>query len=67
MKPSTHYPGFGYAASELSAFILCFDVFVISLKDERVIRHMPKDIVQFRLWLVMNDIRDVEDGLEGRI
>lgn len=59
------YPGFEYPASELSAFALAVDTFVISLKNSRIICFCPGEFDSFKMWLTTNGARDisVDDGL----
>jgi len=59
------YPDFDYAASQLSAFSLCIDIFIISLKNGRLVKFQPKDIAHFKEWLIRYKVRDiaVDNGL----
>lgn len=61
MTTTMNYPGFRFAASELSAFIFVatVDTFVIALKDNRIVRYMPEDNERFRQWLLDHKIRDI--------
>lgn len=60
------YPEFDYPASSLSAFTLCIDVFIISLKNGQVIRFKPDNIIRFTEWLNKNAVRDISinNGIE---
>ncbi len=55
------FPGFGYEVGELSAFLITLDIFIISLKNQDIIRHQPPDPFAFRDWLAHHNIRDVSD------
>lgn len=55
-----YYPDFDYPASQLSAYSLSMDLFVISLKTEEVIRFQPNDVKQFKQWLENFRIRDID-------
>ncbi len=54
------YPGLKQKASELSAFGFAWDTFVISLKNQEIIRFVPDDPKRFRQWLNEHSIRDVD-------
>lgn len=54
-----YYPGFAYGAGELSAYILSLGIFIISLRNGRVVNHTPADAADFRLWLSAHHIRDI--------
>lgn len=60
-KKQPHYPGFAHPASALSAWAFSIDVFIISLKGGKLVRHTPEDIKAFRQWLRTNRIRNVHD------
>lgn len=64
-KKQIFYPDFDHAAYQLSAFILCIDIVIISLKNGEIIRFKPVDIAKFGEWLKSNGVRDVavNDGL----
>lgn len=59
------YPEFKHPASQLSAFSLCIDVFIISLKNGEIVRFKPSDIEHFKEWLSRFKVRDiaVDDGI----
>ncbi|WP_028298572.1 hypothetical protein [Olivibacter sitiensis] len=59
------YPEFDYPASHLSAFSLCIDVFIISLKNGEIVRFKPNEIAHFKEWLRRFNVRDiaVNDGI----
>jgi|GEM_PF-2398965 len=46
-KKQLHYPGFAHPASALSAWAFSIDVFIISLKGGKLVRHTPEDIEAF--------------------
>jgi len=60
-KKQPHYPGFAHPASALSAWAFSIDVFIISLKGGKLVRHTPEDAEAFRQWLQANSIRNVHD------
>lgn len=59
------YPEFDHPATQLSAFSLCIDVFIISLKNGEIVRFKPKEIAHFKEWLNRFQVRDiaVNDGI----
>lgn len=54
-----NYAEFDYPISQLSAFILSIDTFIISLKSGKVIHFIPKDTNDFKEWLMKHKIRDI--------
>lgn len=58
------YPGLQFPASELSAFAVCIDLFIISLKDGEIIRFTPDNVQVFNDWLISNGVRDVWSQLK---
>ncbi len=60
MRVVPNYQGFDYAASELSAYAFCLGIFIISLKNGRIIRFEPADDKDFKKWLGTNNIRDID-------
>jgi hypothetical protein len=55
-----YFPGFDYAASQLSAYIFSLDSFILALKDtEEVTRFTAADADLFRSWLTHHSIRDI--------
>lgn len=58
-KEPVFYLNFEHPVSQLSAFSLCIDVFVISLKNGKIVRFKPQDIVHFEEWLRKYSIRDI--------
>jgi hypothetical protein len=56
---TTNYPGFEHAASKLSAFVL--SMFIIALKNGGVANFVPKDVEDFRKWLLIHKVRDIKD------
>jgi hypothetical protein len=60
MDREDSYPGFKYKASELSAFGVAIDTFVISLRNKELVRFTPIDAGHFRAWLTAHGIRDVD-------
>ncbi len=59
MTAQNTYPDFNFEAPTLSAYILSLDTFIISLKNGRVIHHVPVDADKFEHWLLDNKIRNV--------
>ena len=53
------YPDFDLPASQLSAFSLCIDVFIISLINGEIVRFKPKEIAHFKEWLNHFKVRDI--------
>lgn len=66
-KNTNYFPGFDYEASQLSAFLLSLDVFIIALKDGGTTNFIPKDIEDFRKWLLNHNVRDIkkDDGTKN--
>ncbi|MBS1771491.1 MAG: hypothetical protein JST82_01435 [Bacteroidetes bacterium] len=54
---------FPHEASELSAFAVSVGVYVISLKNGKIISHVPDDEDRFYEWLVESGARDITDKL----
>lgn len=50
---------FSHEAKELSAFTFSLDTFIISLKNGKVVKHMPDNVKAFREWLEKNNVREV--------
>ncbi|AZA92884.1 MAG: hypothetical protein J0H29_00075 [Sphingobacteriales bacterium] len=59
------YPEFEHPASQLSAFSLCIDVFIISLKNGEIVSFKPNEIAPFKEWLDRFKVRNiaVNDGI----
>lgn len=57
------FEGFGYEASELSAYIFCIDTFVISLKNEEIVRFETREPEVFKEWLDAHGVRNVNDSI----
>lgn len=53
------YLGFNFDASQLSAFALSVDTFIISLKNGNIVHHSPQSIEDFKKWLIQNKVRDI--------
>ena len=53
------FPGFEYSAEDLSAYLLCMDVFIISLMSTQIIHFTTPDVAAFREWLDRNGVRDI--------
>lgn len=58
-KAQSFYPNFDHPASHLSAFSLCIDVFIISLKNGEIVKFKPDDIAHFKEWLDRFKVRDI--------
>jgi len=59
------YPEFNHPATQLSAFSLCIDIFIISLKNSEIVKFKPDDIIHFKEWLDRFKVRNVavNDGI----
>jgi hypothetical protein len=56
----THYPGFEYPATLISAFLQSSDgLFLLALKNRVVIRYYAEDTRRFQHWLEDHHIRRV--------
>ncbi len=53
------FPGFAYKAAELSAYIFSIDTFIISLKNEEIIKFVAPHPDDFKQWLDHHGIRNV--------
>lgn len=53
------YKGFPYQPSELSAFAVTCGIFVISLKNGKIIHYTPDNEDSFHDWLVSINVREV--------
>lgn len=64
-KEPVFYPDFDHPASQLSAFSLCIDMFIISLKNGEIVKFTPDDTAHFKEWLDRFKVRDiaVNDGI----
>ncbi len=58
-KSTNQYPGFNHIAGNISAFLLCIDIFIILLKDDSIIQFVADNKEQFRHWLLENNVREV--------
>ena len=58
---SNIYPALAFPASELSAFAVTIDCFILSLKNGTVVRFMPDDLGEFYHWLIIHNIRDIHN------
>lgn len=56
---SKNYPALNIPDSELSAFTVCIDLFIISLKNGELIRFTPDDVGRFYDWLISHSVRDI--------
>lgn len=56
-----NYPALQFASSELSAFAVCIDLFIISLKNGELIRFTPDNVQRFQDWLIAHGVRDVKN------
>ena len=60
---SSTFAGFDHDAAELSAYIFSIDTFIISLKNERIIRFVTPEPDDFKQWLDHHNIRNVNETL----
>ncbi len=60
---NNRFEGFPYSAEELSAYIFSIDTFIISLKNEEIIRHTTTRPDDFKHWLDHHRIRNVNETL----
>ncbi len=60
---TNHFPGFAHEAAELSAYIFSIDTFIISLKNEEIIRFVTDSPDDFKQWLDHHGIRNVNETL----
>lgn len=60
---TNHFPGFAHKAVELSAYIFSIDTFIISLKNEEIIRFVKDSPDDFKQWLDSHGIRNVNETL----
>lgn len=57
------FPGFNHLAAELSAYIFSIDTFIISLKNEEIIKFVTPQPDDFKQWLDHHGIRNVNETL----
>lgn len=55
------YPALAFPASELSAFAVAIDLFIITLKNGNLIHFVPDDKGRFYDWLITHNIRDIRN------
>lgn len=55
------FPGIPYPAKDLSAFAYSKegDVFILSLKNERIETFRIENVEQFKDWLIKHHVRDI--------
>jgi len=58
-----NFPGFAHEAAELSAYIFSIDTFIISLKNEKIVRFVCETPDDFKQWLDGHGIRNVNETL----
>lgn len=61
------YPSLQFTASELSAFTVSFDSFIISLKNGELIHFTPDNIENFHDWLTAHGVRDVHAAVKKKV
>ncbi|MBZ0098099.1 MAG: hypothetical protein K8F30_03395 [Taibaiella sp.] len=59
---SHRFEGFPYSAEELSAYIFSIDTFIISLKNEEIVRFVAPEPDSFKQWLDEHQVRNVNPG-----
>lgn len=64
---TTRFAGFPHEAGELSAYLFSVDTFIISLKNEKIIRYTATEPELFRSWLEHHCIRNVRDEVGNMI
>lgn len=64
---TTRFAGFPHEAGELSAYIFSVDTFIISLKNEEVIRYTSTEPENFRNWLEHHGIRNIESEIGSMV
>lgn len=60
---NNHFEDFPHSAAELSAYIFSADTFIISLKNEQIIRHVTERPDDFKQWLEEHGVRNVNEHL----
>ncbi|MGJ1335287.1 hypothetical protein [Sphingobacterium siyangense] len=55
------YPALAFPASELSAFAIVIDCFIISLKNSELIHFTPDNADDFYNWLIAHNIPYIEN------
>ncbi len=58
-KAHSFYPEFDHPAPLLSAFFLCSDVFIISLKNSEIVRFKPDEITLFKECLDKFNVKNI--------
>lgn len=64
--PSTRFAGFDYDATELSAYIFSIDTFIISLKNQQIVRYTTTEPDDFQQWLEHHGVRNINEQI-GRM
>lgn len=57
------FEGFPHPAEELSAYIFSIDTFIISLKNEKIVRFVTDSPDDFKQWLDGHGVRNVNETL----
>lgn len=60
---TTRFAGFDHDATELSAYIFSIDTFIISLKNEEIVRYVTEEPDDFKQWLEHHGVRNVNETL----
>ena len=50
---------FTFTPRQLSAFSVCMDTFIISLKNGEIVHHTPDDPSAFLRWLEEHNVRNI--------
>lgn len=58
------YPSLIYPVSDLSAFAICTDMFILSLKNGELIHFAPDSIHDFYNWLITHGVREVPKSVQ---
>ncbi|CAM2854475.1 hypothetical protein DRF59_00935 [Chryseobacterium flavum] len=54
------YPDLKFPSSELSAFAVTIDFFIISFKNGNLIHFVPDNVQTFYDWLIAHGVRDIQ-------
>lgn len=67
MTSAAHYPDFKYSAGELSKFLAATEFFTIMLKNGDIVHFTPKNVNEFRKWLLENKVQDIRTEKDWEI
>ncbi|SDW51381.1 hypothetical protein SAMN05444410_103165 [Hydrobacter penzbergensis] len=67
MTSAARYPDFEYTAGQLSKFLAATEFFTIMLKNGDIVHFTPKNVNEFRKWLLENKVQDIRSEKDWAI